>query len=383
MLMLLIVGCRPAAAEPGEAPGLYASNISLKLEIQHAIDQGIGWLAGQQHAEIGSWSETDHPALSALAVAAIMGNPSRQPQDPVPATAVRGYAFLAGKAKADGGIYGKGLAVYNTALSLTALLLNPGEEYATLKLEARRFLINQQSDFDIRGEADNPYDGGVGYGGTYAHSDLSNTHLALEALYYSKVLVADSGGERDRRMDLDWDAAIRFVSRTQNLPASSGEWASDDPRNRGGFVYFPGDSKAGKEELPGGRVALRSYGSMSYAGLLSFVYAGMERDDPRVVAVLDWLRRNYSVDENPGMGAEGRYYYYHTMAKALAICGIEEFRLEDGRIVDWRRDLAARLLSEQAADGSWVNANGRWWENDPVLVTAYSLLALEHIYRCL
>jgi hypothetical protein len=28
-------------------------------------------------------------------------------------------------------------------------------------------------------------------------------------------------------------------------------------------------------------------------------------------------------------------------------------------------------------DGFWVNENGRWWENDPVLVTTYSLLSIE------
>lgn len=357
------------------------SSLSLKLEIQHAIDRGVQWLGGQQNRDTGSWSDAAQPALTALPLAAMMGDPSRKPHDAPSPAAAMGYSFLAGKAQDDGGIYGKGLACYNTSLSLMALLLYPSAEYDLLKLEARRFLINQQSDFDIRGEADHPYDGGIGYGGTYAHSDLSNTHFALEALYYSKVLVADSGGDQDRRMDLDWDAAIAFVSRTQNLPASSGEWASDDPENKGGFVYFPGNSKAGKQQLPGGKVALRSYGSMSYAGLLSFVYAGMDRDDPRVVAVIDWLRRNYSIDENPGMGAEGLYYYYHTMAKALALCEIEELELEDGSTVDWRHDLAARLLSRQEGDGSWLNENGRWWENDPVLVTAYSLLALEHIYR--
>ena len=35
-------------------------------------------------------------------------------------------------------------------------------------------------------------DGGIGYGGSYAHSDLSNTHLALEALYYSKQVLSDT-----------------------------------------------------------------------------------------------------------------------------------------------------------------------------------------------
>src|SRR5437773_7160188 len=50
-----------------------------------------------------------------------------------------------------------------------------------------------------------------------------------------------------------------------------------------------------------------SYGSMSYAGLKSFIYANLKKDDPRVVAAVNWLKRNYSVDENPALGAQGLY----------------------------------------------------------------------------
>ena len=111
-------------------------------------------------------------------------------------------------------------------------------------LDARRFLINQQADFDAKGETDNAFDGGIGYGGTYAHSDLSNTHFVLEALYYAKSRVGDKGTELDRKVKLDFDAAITFVSRCQNLPGAFEDYAVTD-ENRGGFNYFPGDSKAG------------------------------------------------------------------------------------------------------------------------------------------
>jgi squalene-hopene/tetraprenyl-beta-curcumene cyclase len=33
-------------------------------------------------------------------------------------------------------------------------------------------------------------------------------------------------------------------------------------------------------------------------------------------------------------------------------------------------------VEKQKGDGSWVNDSGRWWENDPILVTAYSIIAL-------
>jgi squalene-hopene/tetraprenyl-beta-curcumene cyclase len=82
------------------------------------------------------------------------------------------------------------------------------------------------------------------------------------------------------------------------------------------------------------------------------------------------------------MGQEGLYYYFHTMAKALSAAGVDRFTLKDGRGVDWRRELALKLLSLQdGSEGFWVNTNGRWWEKDPVLTTAYSLIALEIVHR--
>jgi squalene-hopene/tetraprenyl-beta-curcumene cyclase len=121
---------------------------------------------------------------------------------------------------------------------------------------------------------------------------------------------------------------------------------------------------------------------MSYAGLLSFIYAGVEKEDPRVVAAVEWIRSHYTVDENPGMGAQGLYYNYHTMAKALAHWGEDPLLLPDGSEARWRKDLTEKLVSLQRIDaetslGFWINDQGRWWENNPVLATSYSLLALE------
>lgn len=124
-----------------------------------------------------------------------------------------------------------------------------------------------------------------------------------------------------------------------------------------------------------------AYGSMTYAGMQSLIYANMGKDDPRVKAALDWLSNNYSVDENPGVGIQGLYYYYQSMAKALSAAGIDFLKLKGGDEVDWRDNLATKLVSIQKPDGSWVNTNNRWWEADPVLVTAYTVLALEQLYN--
>ena len=59
---------------------------------------------------------------------------------------------------------------------------------------------------------------------------------------------------------------------------------------------------------------------------------------------------------------------------------IDMLTLADGKQADWRADLAGALLTKQREDGSWANANGRWMESNPVLVTAYTLLSMEQIY---
>jgi squalene-hopene/tetraprenyl-beta-curcumene cyclase len=157
---------------------------------------------------------------------------------------------------------------------------------------------------------------------------------------------------------------------------------SDDPKDKGGFVYYPGHSMAGGvTNAATGKVSLRSYGSISYGGMLSYVYASLKKDDPRVKAVFDWLRGNYTLQENPGMGPEGLFFYYHTMTKALTVAEIGELNLSDGKTIAWRRELAMKLLNLQKRDGSWTNDSNRWMEKDPVLVTGYALLALEMLQR--
>jgi squalene-hopene/tetraprenyl-beta-curcumene cyclase len=352
------------------------ADLSLKLELENAIGRGLTWLAGKQSAE-GFWSQAEHPAATALVLTSFQGDPSRFYTRKYEAGITKGYDYLLRNVKPDGGIYGKDLANYNTSISMMALLMANRPEYEPVLKKARAFEIGLQ-DHTESGDALN---GGIGYGGSYKHSDLANTSFALEALYYTRFLKSDLANDPDGK-DLNWQAALQFVSRTQNLPGSNDQkWASADPANKGGFIYFPGDSKAGVQQLPDGKTALRSYGSMSYAGLLSLVYAQLDKNDPRVKAVVEWLSKNYTLEENPGMGPEGLYYYYHTMAKALSAAGIDSITLKDGKKVDWRRDLAKRLLNLQNGDGYWVNPNGRWWEKDPSLVTSYATITLEIIHR--
>jgi squalene-hopene/tetraprenyl-beta-curcumene cyclase len=358
---------------------------SLKQEIRLAYDRGLAFLKSKQNAASGQWGDAEPVAFTALAITSFLLAPERKPTDPLPAEVEKAITFLMKNVQPDGGIYVKARANYNTSLALTALMLAPSPEREPTLLAARRFVIGQQNDFDEKGKLDNPNDGGVGYGtpkpNNPAHADLSNTHFALEALYYAQALLADKGDAGKNEPQLNYSAAIQFIKNCQNLPETNkASWVSTDPQDKGGFIYSPGETRGGEIKTPDGRTALRSYGSISYAGLLSFIYAGVGKDDPHVKAVLQWLSENYTLEENPGLGAQGRYYYFHTMAKALAITDVDYLKTKDGKVIDWRADLAGKLLSLQQGDGSWANTEGRWMESDTTLTTAYILMALARIH---
>jgi len=379
-VLVLAAGTGLQAADKPQAV-LAAEDTSYKLEIQRAIDRGLDWLRAHQN-EAGWWSSEEQPALTALPLMALEGDPRRRFTPGNSPWMQKALDYVAAGQQPDGSLHRGQLPNYSTSLSLLALLGAGNAKYDDLILKARNYLVGLQRDFGDPGLGDQVMDGGVGYGSHYDHSDMANTLQALEAIYYSKQLASDKGGSAAR--ELDWKAAIQFLQNCQNLPSvNKQDWVSDDPKQQGGFIYYPGESKAGSiTNQATGRVALRSYGSISYAGLLSYIYADLGTDDPRVQAVLNWLRDNYTLEENPGMGPQGLFYYYHTMAKALSKAGLDTLRLQDGKVVPWRRELAQRLINLQKPDGSWLNdEHGRWWEKDPVLVTSYSVLALEHLIR--
>ncbi len=349
-------------------------NVSLRNEVQVAIDKGLAFLKTQQKPE-GWWANEEYPALTALPLMAFHREPTGQYRDAKTPFLKSGYDFLRSKIHDDGGIYDKGLSNYNTSVCLTALLDTGDAKDEPAITKARAFIVGQQA----KGMASESLDGGIGYGPTgvspkRAHPDLDNTVISLEALRAYRAARPNV----EVTNDLDWKAAIDFISRTQNLTSTNPK-GSADPKDQGGFIYYPGYSNADSAEGP---KALRSYGSMSYAGLLSFIFADLKKEDARVTAALDWLQKNYSLDENPGMGKAGLYYYLHLMTKGLTAAHIDELTLADGKKIDWRPAVAKKLLDLQKSDGSWVNDDsGRWMEKDAVLVTSYGVLTLEQIYR--
>lgn len=336
-----------------------------------AITQGIAWLVAHQ-ADDGSFSQPQFPGLSALALWAVAGS-----TDPAHAAAIqRGGDFLLASVQPDGGIYtpipgrrGGGLGTYNTAISLTALAATGRDDITQVVLDARAFLAKSQH------LGDDAFQGGFGYDkdSDRAYTDMMNTHFVLEAMRKTQSF-EDLRPAGQPRVDIQWAAALDYADRLQNGPKTGD--------NAGGFFYSPGDAKAGTvtpspaDDTPA--VIIRSYGSITYAGLLALVHCRVDKTDARVQSALDWASRHWTLEENPGMGDQGLFFFYNVISRALSTVGVDTLTRADGAPLAWRADLVEAIATRMRKDGSWVNSNGRFWENDPVLATAYSVLALQH-----
>jgi squalene-hopene/tetraprenyl-beta-curcumene cyclase len=329
------------------------------------VDGAVDYLQGAGQSGDGLFSGQAGAGVTALVTTAILRS-GRTGRDPVVAKSLKSLESFA---QPDGGIYSPGgmLANYETCLAIVCLSeANADRRYDRLLRPAEAFVRKFQWDESEGKESSDLSYGGTGYG-KHKRPDLSNTAFLLDALKSCGAGADDPAVQK----------ALVFVSRCQNFesPHNTAPFAGKNPD--GGFYYTcaaGGVSAAGN--TPNG--GLRSYGSMTYSGLKSMIYAGVKADDPRVKAAVAWLRKNYDLKNNPGLGNAGLYYYYQVCAKALQALGGDLFEDAAGEKHDWRRELAAEVIGRQKDNGSWVNENSRWMEGDPALVTAYALLTLSY-----
>ena len=352
-LALTAAVAAPAAAQTGPDP----------KAVQAAVDKAYEFLKSRQKPDGSFEPAQGGPGTTALIAAALirLGKPA---DDPVVAKAL---ASLEKSVQKDGGIYGRRLQNYTTSIALVTFKeANAGGKYDAIIANAVKYLKTLQQGGP---EAELPF-GGFGYDGK-SRPDTSNTHFDVEALIAAGVPKDDPAIKN----------ALIFLSRCQNLPGEANKFefakkAGDG--DKGGFVYNPADAANEKSEKRTPDGGLRSEGGMTYAGLKSFLYAGVGKDDPRVKAALDWVRKHYTLDENPGQKDAGLYYYYHVFAKALDALGEEEFADAAGKKHPWRAELFEALKKRQKDDGSWANQNAAFLESTPELTTAFALLSLSY-----
>lgn len=322
-------------------------------------DKGLEWLRTQQQAD-GSWvGDIGVTSLAALAFV----NAGYGEDDHTVSAAVE---YILGFVKDDGSITSGAYANYYSATAVMVLAATGNTAYDPVIRKAAQFIVALQSNEDNQNDAymatpDDWEYGGIGYGGD-GRPDLSNQQFALMALHSAEMALDDFTVP-----EKVWERSRTFISRCQNLPAVNDmPWAleTDAPAD-GGYVYFPGNSKAGGHT---------SYGSMTAAGIWSYLLSGGKLSDLQVTAALDWTRNNYAWSINPGIESDALFYYQWTMSRALTLSQASE--LVDGS--DWFADLTGTLSSTQSPEGFWLNTNSNlWWEDVPELATAFAILALE------
>ena len=365
---------------------------SARAAIERALDRlratqdaSGGWMI----ANAAAGTDQSHPSLSAsTAVSALIlkafaqagATPSTDP------AAAKALALIRHRVRGADGFFAPdpagGLGNYVASAVVSGLAAVDDAADRPLIEEAVKWLSTTQWDQSEGVSPRMDWFGGSGYG-KWGRPDLSNTQMMLDALHDAQVSADDPAVQR----------ALVFLTRTQNNPPTNPvAWAEAGSKD-GGFVYTPanggesfasdaaGEGRSG-ELIPAGEPrSLRSYGSMTYAGFKSLLYAGLTKDDPRVQAAYTWIRRHWTFSENPGVGQQGYFYFVHAMARALVASGQVEVVDGKGSAHVWRDELVAALVARQLPDGSWVNATTRWEEGDRDLCTAYCVLALEEAIK--
>lgn len=358
--------------------------------IVDSLERALKYIRSQQSTKDGAVSvvpgneETRNPAVTAMAMTALAKSPKPLSEDDKKAMTAA-VQWIVSLQKADGSIFEKDLANYCTsaAVMMFAAIGDPAHKPVVEKALAyiQRTQRTEESGF----KPGDKFYGGVGYEDDRQDlADLSNSSFGIEA--------AHAGGlPKDSKF---FKIAPTFLARTQNNGETNDQVWTDEkegevrPGNDGGAIYRPGASKAGIEVLPDGRKVFRSYGSMSYALLKSYIFCGLDKRDPKVKAVAKWCADNFTVDVNPGFVVgekktepyQGLFYYYMSMSKALRALGEPTITDSAGVKHDWKAELAAKLISMQQSDGSFVNPkNTRWDEASPVLCTCYAAITLQEI----
>jgi hypothetical protein len=188
-------------------------------------------------------------------------------------------------------------------------------------------------------------------------SDPSNTQFALLAL--------DAAQEAGIPVNPSvWDAASKYWLDTA-IRRGSGAWAYARIERPSGSMTCAGIASLvivrGRQKIGDARVNGESVECCGQPD---------DAEDDAIIAGLDWLAKNFSVQRNPGADGDNLLYYLYALERVGRLTGL---RLIGGH--DWYREGCDVLLSMQnPIDGSWKGLGS--FEDNPLVSTAFSLLFL-------
>ncbi len=293
------------ASQPASLPASLpatrpAGDPEMESHAHRLTARGAQYLLAAQDQD-GAWVAPAGPGVSALVLKALIQEPSVGPTHPA---VKRGVAWILQSQRADGGVYGaEGLYKnYESSVVLSMLAVLKDSAHAEQIERFRSFLKRDQWDESEDKTPADPWYGGTGYG-EHKRLDLSNTQMMLEALRDSGLPASDPAYQK----------ALVFIQRCQMLSETNDQPLAQGSA-QGGFIYTcvngggsragtigvdgqsePARQRAGQSEPPtqvGGqpsdphpplkdrpsasvRQELRCYGSMTYAGFKSMLYAGV------------------------------------------------------------------------------------------------------------
>ena len=376
----------------GDEKKVKVDNYDYKKVAKGLITKGVDFLVKNKDKD-GGWSMYGKhaPALTGLVLKCLLQDPRYNVDSPI---VEKGFKVMLSYQQPDGGIYDpkQGRSNYSTSIAVCALATANSPKYKENLDRAVKFLrgiqiqagtVSRDKKGKKAGEeipAGHPFIGGVSYG-KHGRPDLNNLGWWMQAMH-------EAGVKGD---DPQMQLALKFVQRCQNRTESNDlPWAKEKGTNDGGMIYAPAQRDISKPEskanAKGDSSAFLSYGSISYTGMKSMLYANVSKTDPRVKDLFAWLRENWTLDCNPGITSkrkhQGQYFYYNTMSKALSAYGKDTFKVKGGKEVNWRVELVKELAKRINEDGSWKNHLAkRWGEGQKVLVTCYEVLALEQLVK--
>jgi squalene-hopene/tetraprenyl-beta-curcumene cyclase len=276
---------------------------------------------------------------------------------------------------------------YGTACAILALKAHdPILNQPTINKLAKFLLANQVDE----AHGYDPVD--WRYGAFPYYESLDSSQLRTDISTLAFVVQALAAADVDPGHPV-WRKIGLWLDETQNYALLGDTEAlrqKELPFKDGGFAFSPRSSKV---ESPPERLAnmtlYPSYGSATADGLRTLVLVDGSATHKRAIAALQWLARHYGFEGVPGLPVDGPtpwgqalfYYYSHSLARAL--CNSRVARIiskdENGDEIAhyWPAELIRELARRQLQDGSWKNRSPLMGEDNPIIATAFSLLALD------
>jgi hypothetical protein len=316
-----------------------------------ALQRGCRYLWRQQ-AEDGGWHSRTYgllrsgQSLTPFVLNALL----RAPQDAPAAGFDHALGFLNRNTNKEGAVGKMDPLLYdypNYATALTVQALQRARRPAGRLID---WLRTQQLTEEHGWKRDDPAYGAWGIGGepriapNPGHVDLSMTRHVVQALAAAGVPASDPVFARARV----------FVQRCQNPD--------------GGFFFSTVVLDANKAGQDGAQY--RSYGTTTADGILALLALGTAPENDRVQAARRWLTAHDRPDGATGFAGLAYQRWTAGLRFYYAAASAEVFGKRS-------EDLSASLAATQRGDGSWRNTENLVKEDDPLIATAFAVMALE------